>query len=151
MSDKNKHRGPKKDDGSQLEQQHSQTKKNIICYCCGGDHIVPDCPERKTRARKDWFANTKLLAMMQGEDDESSSSDEEEEEERRSGSRRRSRSRSRGRGRRGRQADQDWCGYQCMACDSGEEGFVANDVLLKQSGKQHDHLHRKLVYLNLQL
>ena len=96
--DKNKHRNNKKDDGTDLEQQHAQTKKNIICYCCGGDHIVPDCPEKKTRLRKDWFANTKLLAMMQEENDEQSSSDEEEED-RRSGGRRRSRSRSRG-GRR---------------------------------------------------
>ena len=32
-----------------------------------------------------------------------------------------------------------------MTCDSGEEGFVANELLLKQSGKQHDHLRRKLI------
>eukprot|EP00980_Cylindrotheca_fusiformis_P016550 scaffold4962_cov112-Cylindrotheca_fusiformis.AAC.4 len=36
--------------------QRGQQGRERRCYCCGSpDHVVPQCPERQTRAREEWF------------------------------------------------------------------------------------------------
>ena len=50
--------------------------KKIICHCCGApDHISPNCAERETRPKSQWFVN-QAVQMMQSQLD-----DVQEEEE----------------------------------------------------------------------
>eukprot|EP00980_Cylindrotheca_fusiformis_P021136 scaffold8120_cov73-Cylindrotheca_fusiformis.AAC.1 len=47
-------RGERQASFAQRGLQRTRTRRR--CYCCGSpDHVVPQCPERQTRAREEWF------------------------------------------------------------------------------------------------
>ena len=76
--------------------------------------------------------------------DSSSDSEEESEEEapRRRTRRGKHRSRNHGRCTSRRQADQDWCGYQCLTCDDTN---AEPALSMKQSGTRYSNLRNKLI------
>ena len=43
-------------DGAKMETSFAQGQKGFTCYCCGSKaHIAPDCSERSSRKRDDWW------------------------------------------------------------------------------------------------
>ena len=79
----NKNRTAKRDDDTpstittKSETSFAQTGKDKVCYCCGKKgHLSPDCPEKNTRDRKDWYV-TKATLHMQAEGTEKEEKDDE--------------------------------------------------------------------------
>ena len=79
----NKNRAAKKDDDTpstittKSETSFAQSGKDKVCYCCGKKgHMSPECPEKSTRDKKDWYV-TKATLHMQAENEEKEEKDDD--------------------------------------------------------------------------
>jgi hypothetical protein len=74
---KNSDKEDKEKDEKQTETSFTQTKKQVICFCFRKKgHTIPDCPQKDTIAKDNWWIN-KQLSHTQAQDEEESEVEED--------------------------------------------------------------------------
>ena len=146
------------------EREHEQTnedenvgnsfaqKGDIVCYCCGKDHLSTTCSKAPKTPKKDWWINRVIQQHHQQEEyDQSSDEDTSDDESVQSSTSSRSsrsskRSSNRRSGSKSKNKNLSWSSFQHHAFSGFQKEGLVNKQSTKKSGsKRYSHLKDMII------